>query len=310
MLHILLLILKIMGVILAAILGILVLLLCVVLLVPFRYQVMSATEGSAKSTKVQGRISWLFGLLQVRFLYRDRKSSWQLKLFFRTRKKKKKGRENDEKENEDLHTDRNPEEDPLLAEAGEEIPAPSAHDEEEGPGPAAEHEEAAAESADTVKRHEKKRKKRTKILAQIRAFADKIKCTFRKICAKIELLRQKKENLRAFLEDESHRAAFQALKKETARLLRRMRPKRCRGYVRFGFEDPTHTGQVLALCAVFYPFMPGDIRIIPVFEERVLEGKGEMKGNLYLIHLLLFAGNLFRKRAVRKTYKDIREMTG
>ena len=49
MLHILLFVLKIIGIIITAILGILVLLLCIVLFVPYRYEIKGRSEGTDAS---------------------------------------------------------------------------------------------------------------------------------------------------------------------------------------------------------------------------------------------------------------------
>ena len=51
MIHILLLILKMIGVIIAVILGILVLLVCIVLFVPIRYKVGAACDGTISGVK-------------------------------------------------------------------------------------------------------------------------------------------------------------------------------------------------------------------------------------------------------------------
>lgn len=69
MLHILLLIIKIIGIILAAILGILVLLVCIVLFVPVRYEAMGKGEGPPESLKVKVRVTWLLHLVAVDIYY-------------------------------------------------------------------------------------------------------------------------------------------------------------------------------------------------------------------------------------------------
>ena len=75
MLHILLLILKIAGIILAAILGILILALLIVLFVPFCYQGAAKWDGGQRDLRAQGRISWLLGLVELRFVLRDGNAS-------------------------------------------------------------------------------------------------------------------------------------------------------------------------------------------------------------------------------------------
>ena len=65
MLHILLMILKIAGIILAVILGILVLLVCIVLFVPICYRGEVGSEGGLKDIRAHGQVSWLFGFVKA-----------------------------------------------------------------------------------------------------------------------------------------------------------------------------------------------------------------------------------------------------
>ena len=75
MLHIILLILKIAGIILAAILGILLLALCTVLFVPFCYRGRARWDAGQKDFRARGRITWLLGLVELRFAFRDGRAS-------------------------------------------------------------------------------------------------------------------------------------------------------------------------------------------------------------------------------------------
>ena len=76
----------------------------------------------------------------------------------------------------------------------------------------------------------------------------------------------------------------------------------------FGFADPYHTGQALAGLAVLYPFVPGEIRVIPDFERRVCRGRAQADGRLYAVHFVFAAFQVLRRRAVRQTYRDIRDL--
>ena len=80
MLHILLLILKVIGIIFAVILGILVLLVCVVLFVPVRYDLKAASEGTFARTRMEAKATWLLHLVRVKLCYEDKKLSWQVRI--------------------------------------------------------------------------------------------------------------------------------------------------------------------------------------------------------------------------------------
>ena len=80
MLHILLLILKVIGIIFAVILGILVLLVCVVLFVPVRYDLEAASDGTFARTRMEAKVTWLLHLVRLDLRYEDKKFAWQVRV--------------------------------------------------------------------------------------------------------------------------------------------------------------------------------------------------------------------------------------
>ena len=353
MLHILLLILKIAGIILAAILGILILALLIVLFVPFCYQGAAKWDGGQRDLRAQGRISWLFGLVELRFVLRDGNASVKGRIAWKKlggarakgresepeaaeEEKAKKEKPEEERPVKDESRDRQKEEkheeerekDQQGAEKAEEapeaVPAPAkaaaqaekAHEEgheahgEKGLERGARIEKDAAhdekEGAQADKGHSKLRRTAEKICRRLQQIIKKIKCTFKKICDKINLITEKKEQIAAFLSNETHKKAFDVVKKECIRLLGSVLPRQFSLSARFGFEDPYHTGQLLAGIAVLYPFLPGDVRVEPDFEERIFRGKAVLRGRLYVASLVFAAFQVLRRRAVRETYRDIR----
>lgn len=69
MLHIVLMILKIIGIVLAIVLGILLLCLCVVLFIPLRYKVDAAAKGDIDKLRIRGKFNWFFHILSGRFVF-------------------------------------------------------------------------------------------------------------------------------------------------------------------------------------------------------------------------------------------------
>lgn len=341
MLHILLLILKIAGIILAAILGILILALLIVLFVPFCYQGAAKWDGGQRDLRAQGRISWLLGLVELRFVLRDGNASVKGRIAWkklggarakgresepeaaeeekaeeeRPVKDESRDRQKEEKHEEEREKDQQRAE--KAEEAPEAVPAPAkaaaqaekAH-EEKGLERGARIEKDAAhdekEGAQADRGHSKLRRTAEKICRRLQQIIKKIKCTFKKICDKINLITEKKEQIAAFLSNETHKKAFDVVKKECIRLLGSVLPKQFSLSARFGFEDPYHTGQLLAGIAVLYPFLPGDVRVEPDFEERIFRGKAVLRGRLYVASLVFAAFQVLRRRAVRETYRDIR----
>ncbi|MFR1873105.1 MAG: DUF2953 domain-containing protein, partial [Coprococcus sp.] len=80
MFQIILWILKIIGILLAAILGIAVLLVCIVLFVPVRYQIEAESAGTFESIDAHARFSWLLYLFSGYFKYQNGEFCWQIRL--------------------------------------------------------------------------------------------------------------------------------------------------------------------------------------------------------------------------------------
>lgn len=136
----------------------------------------------------------------------------------------------------------------------------------------------------------------------------KIKCTNLKICDKIKSFWETKEKVTSFLTDDVHVEAFKIVKTEIGVLARHLRPRRIRGFVRFGFDDPYRTGQVLAGLSILYPFYGEHVEIYPDFEQKILMGDLYIKGHIRMVHLATLLWRLFFNRYVRKTYSDYKKI--
>ncbi len=80
MLHILLLILKVIGIIFAVILGILVLLACVVLYVPVRYDIRASCDGTFAGIRAGARVTWLLHLVGFYACYEEKELTWRIRI--------------------------------------------------------------------------------------------------------------------------------------------------------------------------------------------------------------------------------------
>lgn len=300
MLHILLLILKILGIIIAAVLGILVLLISIVLFVPIRYEVKAKCDGTVETLKSKGAATWILHLFRVDFYFKDKKLKWKLRMAWLKKsnqvsnKKRKEGKPNEEaKESE------------AVEEKVEETQKNVQQEKSKNHGE--KDKSTDGKTSDKISGTEEKCKTEKETLHQkIEKFIDKIKCTFRNICDKIKEILEKKEKVSVFLKDKSHVVAYQKTKKVLFKMLKRIRPKKTEVKVRFGFEDPYVTGQVLAGLSMFYPFIGGITEIYPDFENKVLKGTVNLKGKLRLWHIAYAVLKLWICKAVRVTYEDIK----
>lgn len=69
--------------------------------------------------------------------------------------------------------------------------------------------------------------------------------------------------------------------------------------MKFGFEDPYAVGQVLIYASPFYGLYAKDLRLIPVFGEKILEGNLSVKGRIRIGTLLALAIRVFMDKNFR-----------
>ena len=86
-----------------------------------------------------------------------------------------------------------------------------------------------------------------------------------------------------------------------------MLPRRVKGKLRFGFDDPYTTGQVLMYLAPFYGLYARKLELIPVFEEPVLDGELYLKGKVRIGTVLVLAARMMLDRNFRSLLKKWRE---
>lgn len=286
MLHILLLILKIIGITVVVLLGLVMLVLCILLFAPIRYQVKAETSDGMKNLKVVAKASWILYLATAKYIYNKGKSDWQVRIAW------KKLNETTKKKVE-----------AVIETAVDEVEEPVHEMDEE-----AQENDNSKNAQETVPKQSETKQSRQSDDKKKTSWFDKLKCTIKNICDKIKALWETKEKIADFLMKESHIKTFQILKDEFVTLARRIRPRKIQGQIRFGLDDPYRTGQVLAVLSVLYPFYGEHVQIYPEFEREILEGDLYMKGYIRLIYLVIPVCKLYFDEHVRETYKDYKRL--
>jgi len=139
-----------------------------------------------------------------------------------------------------------------------------------------------------------------RISQSIRHILEKLKFSFAKICDKLKGIREFVQEKKMWLEDEKNQASLKLLYRQTKRLLVHLWPRKGRCTVTFGFDDPYTTGQVLQAASLIYPFYHRQLFLYPVFDEKILDGEGSLKGRirlsviLWLVLQVLFDGHTRR----------------
>lgn len=127
-----------------------------------------------------------------------------------------------------------------------------------------------------------------RIEAAISDFNDKVTDKKKWVNDKLELI-----------QDGEIRAAIGVLYGEVIRLLKSIRPRSGRAYFRIGFDDPSQTGNLVAVYSILYPYIGKNVHLNAEYEQDVLEGDFYFKGRITIFVLLLIAIRLFINEKVK-----------
>lgn len=337
LLHILLLILKVLGIAILVVIGLVLLGLVVLVLTPLRYQIRASAHGSFSSVKADGRISWFFHLISGEFSYAEGTLRWKMRAAWKQFSDGDDGApesphgvgvKSPKAESSRAAGGRPPKIESPHAAGGRPPKAESLHgtgkkppeaDSPHGAGeksPKPEKPAAAGIQAPEARREPAKQQSSQKTeeksfyekwTEKIRKKIEKIKYTFRQFCGKIKALMRRKERLQKFIENEVHRKAFSRAVREAKRFLGFLRPEKLEAEIVFGLEDPAETGYILALISMIYPLIGEYTVIRPDFDNQVLKGKLEAAGKIRLLYGLVPAWNLVWDKNVRITFRHIKK---
>ncbi len=334
MLHIILLILKIIGIILLCILGILLFTVCCVLLVPLRYRVeIFREEGEGKPpVNVRVKITWLLHLINVLLCYPSdvyvRERIFLFPVFRMPEKEKKEGRkkekdgrtQTDRKEpadgtedspngGKDGHADsvggvRTTEETGQTEPAEEEekravLEEPAAvEDEDAGPS-----QQPSGLDGRWIGKLKELIDKIKEIIKKIKAAAENIQYTIRCFCDKMKSTSDNIQYYRGVMETETFRRSWMLCKRQVKALLKEMKPDKFEADLVIGAEDPAATGEILAICGMLYPLMGQNVRVLGDFERAHIEGYVYMKGRIHAFPFLCAAAKVYWNKDIRTLMK-------
>lgn len=333
MLHGLLLVLKIAGIILAVLLGIVLAAAAAVLFVPVRYAADAQYDkNSGKKPVLHVRVTWLLHLFHF-FMEYDESFKMRARILFfslydserpiepEIKEQKEKASKKKQKTGKRTVFDEQPQKSGVQAqETGSKTEAEQTAEEnpDESEAVCSPEQIDIQERKKTAKKKSRASRKKPSLAEKFKRFVERIKQVCRQIKAFFiriaqtirgifdksvslkETVQEKITHLSEMLHDEENRELVHFLWEQLKRLLQKIRPKKYRLRIRYGFEDSETTGWLAVRLAVLYGLLGLDIELIPDFEESVFEGEGMIKGKIRLAGILMIAGKVYFNRLVQK----------
>ncbi len=326
MLHILGMILKIAGILLGSILGMILLLSLLILFVSIRYRVNgSYGEKGPKDLDVKARISWLFSLIIVDIVYDDRGSSHKIRIFGIPIGRKRKTavskdteeahviekKDNTERTKDTKTVQDTKKEQAYIIEEEHKTEKEQESHKDQSTGKEQDAKDIqyttylpeSAQEQEEESEGEQNRQRRVSFTQKLRQIWEKIKAVKNNIQDKIKNVKEKITQLHELLTDEKNKEALRLIGKQLCYLWKHIKPKKLSAVCRFGFDDPSLTGQALAAASVLYPYYKNSIQLYPNFEQKILIGEGYVKGRIRIFPMVLIIIRLWRNKQIRSMVK-------
>lgn len=303
MLHILLTILKIIGIILLVVLGLIVLLVVCILFVPIRYKADIIYNKNDTKPKISVRITYLLRILSFNYDW-NQSSVYSLRIFgikthFLDKEKKEKNKkyDDDTKMFEEMNRSKETVNDKTVDKDNKDVI--EREKAEKSASSFTLEEEKKIEKIIEDKEDIQKESLVEKITKKIKQLINKIKYRFMEICGTIKKIYKNVKDFKTFITDERTKEAFYFVKKEIFILLKHIRPRKIRGYVHYGFDDPSVTGKVLGLIYMLGSGTHKNFQINADFEDKVLEGEVHVRGYVQVYVILIIALRLYKNDNLR-----------
>ena len=341
--HVILILFKIIGIILALVLGLLVL----VLAAPVRYSFRFHTDENAPPGG-QVKVTWLLHILYVRASYIDKMLDYRVRIFGyqimgnqkeflekkkkREQKKQQKRQRKEEKDQKDRKEQPEPElqalslpepeavseaepevkekassgeteasEDDVVVEAEPEVKEKASSDETEVPKEdavvEAEEKEKSAKTATREKSGDGQKKTAGGKTGRKKTVKGKKK--------RRESLGDKIVAVRTAWQEYHGRQLLDFTKKSIIKILRHVLPRKMRGYIHFGFDDPAVTGLVTGTAAMFYPKYRKTFTLEPDFHQTCFEADCSGRGRIHPGFFLYIGITALMNKDVRNLIKKM-----
>ena len=300
LIHVLLILLKFLGIFLLFLLCLIVL----VLAAPIRYS-FHFHAGEDASFGGQIKVTWLLGILYIRGSYIEKIFEYRVRIFGYQilgnqkeflEKKQKRERKKQKKRNKKSEKSKNKENVPAPPKQeesrGEDRSAKQDMQPEESVSPGQEESCEERRSAEQEVRTEEKvspeqegtcveRRSAEKAVEPMEKKPSSTGGSGKKTTGRLASLRKKVHEFRKAYQEYHGKQLMDFAKQSIIKILRHVLPRRMRGFIRFGFDDPAVTGIVTGGAALFYPKYRDTLVLEPDFGQECFEADCRGRGRIH-----------------------------
>lgn len=280
---------KIIGIVILAMLALILLAVLAVLFIPFRYK---GKIYYKEKPDIDIRMFWLFRFLNISLTYKD-ESDIKAKIvwFFKFYSNKK--------------TD-----DDLQEENIENSEKEGVYDYEKSTG--IDRDIPKVEKIDRDKAEKTDSKQISELESREKRYSRHLQKSkkFKENENKSEKILNKVKGLWNIIQNDGNKRLVIFLLEMVKKLLKHALPKKIHGFLKFGFEDPSDTGRMLEILAVFYPIYKDNFKIVPMFYDEIIYMDISFKGKLLLFYILYILLKVWFNEDFDRAYKLFKNRKG
>ena len=308
-------ILKVIGIVLACIVGLVLLILLLVLFAPVNYSTAVQVHGSDISVKASA--GWLIKLLSVKAEYAEKNFSYSVRAagisILSSEEKEKKNKKNSTDKPEfpegssasdgfDYFDEDENKFEELLSESGEKKKIPA---EKPAPGTAWQKDESdnCQKSVFAAAPRQRKRRSLIEIIREkITSFIQKIKDSYERI----RRMYEKAKTVKYIACAPVTRKAFVYAKDRLFKLLKSIRPRGIKGSIAIGTEDPSQSALIYGTLAAVSAQLSKKLYVYPELENKKTDIDIVIRGRIFIGYIALMALQIYTNKDVNRVIRYIR----
>ena len=308
MLTIFLTILKILGILLLVVIGLLILGILAILFVPLRYD--GKISYNEKNQCVATHITWLFRLIYIEGGYQEKVYARARLLWFTLWKWKADEKENDKEDHLESADYSEEELDRLLEERSQKEESKEETKEakvieEKLDEPDAEENLTEVQPTEIEPKEVELNEAKSNEAESTEKKPKKIQ--LQQIGKRIKEIKEKIKHIKEMAGDQRIHRAILLLIDGAWKMVRHSLPRKIKGRAKFGFEDPSTTGQILTYVSLLYPCYAKSVELVPMFTEKVIDLDLYFRGRVRLFSLIWICVKIWFDRNFRYLYKKVRK---
>lgn len=144
------------------------------------------------------------------------------------------------------------------------------------------------------------------IFCKVKGFIYKIKGKISDVFVNVKKYYNKAKEIKELITANTTKEAYNYGKKKIIKLMKHIFPKKIKGKLLFGFEQPHMTGQVLGYIAMAFSMFhinPKQIVIEPDFEKKIMVGNVKLKGRVLVGVVAYYILKLYFKKEIKEVIK-------